>query len=61
MEDLFAPFERLESSRNRDSGGLGLGMAIARSVVRSHGGEIELVNIEGRGLDAVIVLPLAPA
>lgn len=60
MEDLFAPFERLESSRNRDSGGLGLGMAIARSVVRSHGGEIELVNIEGRGLDAVIVLPLAP-
>lgn len=61
MEDLFAPFERLESSRNRDSGGLGLGMAIARSVVRSHGGEIELVNIEGRGLDAVIVLPLTPA
>ncbi len=59
MELLFSPFERLESSRNRDSGGLGLGMAIARSVVRSHGGEIELENIKNKGLDAVIVLPVS--
>jgi len=57
MELLFSPFERLESSRNKNSGGLGLGMAIARSVVRSHGGEIELENIENKGLDAVIILP----
>ena len=60
MELLFAPFERLENSRNRNSGGLGLGMAIARSVVRSHGGEIELANTENKGLDAVVVLPLSP-
>ena len=59
METLFSPFERLEDSRNRESGGLGLGMAIARSVVRSHGGEIELKNIEGKGLDAIIILPLS--
>jgi len=59
MELLFSPFERLESSRNRNSGGLGLGMAIARSVVRSHGGEIELENIKNKGLDAVIVLPIS--
>jgi signal transduction histidine kinase len=61
METLFSPFERLEDSRNRESGGLGLGMAIARSVVRSHGGEIELKNIEGKGLDAIIILPLSRA
>lgn len=61
MELLFAPFERLENSRNRNSGGLGLGMAIARSVVRSHGGEIELANAENKGLDAIVVLPLSPS
>ncbi len=61
MELLFAPFERLEDSRNRESGGLGLGMAIARSVVRSHGGEIELVNTENKGLDAIVVLPRSPS
>jgi signal transduction histidine kinase len=59
MELLFSPFERLESSRNRNSGGLGLGMAIARSVVRSHGGEIELKNTATKGLDATIVLPFS--
>ncbi len=56
-ERLFEPFERLERSRNRTSGGLGLGMAIARSAIRSHGGEIELNNIADKGLDAVIILP----
>lgn len=60
IEMLFAPFERLEHSRNRDSGGLGLGLAIARSVVRSHGGEIQLSNIDGKGLDATIILPMSP-
>lgn len=57
-ERLFEPFERSEQSRNRSSGGMGLGMAIARSVVRSHGGEIELNNRPIKGLDAVIILPL---
>lgn len=56
-ERLFEPFERTEESRNRNSGGIGLGMAIARSVVRSHGGEIELVNLPEKGLDAVVILP----
>ena len=60
IEILFAPFERLEHSRNRDSGGLGLGLAIARSVVRSHGGEIELSNTKEKGLDATIILPMSP-
>ena len=61
MEQLFSPFERLEHSRNRGSGGLGLGMAIARSVVRSHGGEVELKNIEDKGLDAIVILPIPPS
>lgn len=56
-ERLFEPFERSEQSRNRSSGGLGLGMAIARSVIRSHGGEIELNNLPDKGLDVVVILP----
>ncbi len=40
MEQVFEPFFRLEGSRNRDTGGIGLGMAIARNIVRNHGGEI---------------------
>jgi signal transduction histidine kinase len=56
-ERLFEPFERTEESRNRNSGGIGLGMAIARSVVRAHGGEIELNNRSAKGLDVVVILP----
>ncbi len=44
QEKVFEPFARLEGSRNRDTGGIGLGMAIARDIVRNHGGDIQLVN-----------------
>ena len=43
-ERVFDPFVRLEDSRNRETGGAGLGLSIARSVLRSHGGEIELLD-----------------
>ena len=46
MEKVFEPFFRLEASRNRDTGGNGLGMAIARNIIRNHGGDIELENLE---------------
>jgi signal transduction histidine kinase len=59
FERVFAPFVRLEESRSRETGGIGLGMAIARSVVRGHGGDITLANREGGGLRAVIHLPRA--
>lgn len=57
MEQVFEPFFRLEGSRNRDTGGIGLGMAIARNIVRNHGGEIYLKNKE-QGLQVTLELPL---
>jgi len=57
LEKVFRPFYRLEASRNRDSGGAGLGLAIARSVVRSQGGDIALANRPEGGLCATISLP----
>lgn len=60
LEQVFSPFFRVESSRNRETGGIGLGLSIARDVVRHHGGDITLANI-GHGLRAAIVLPPAPA
>jgi signal transduction histidine kinase len=58
-ERVFAPFVRLEESRSRETGGIGLGMAIARSIVRGHGGDIELANRTEGGLRVVIRLPTA--
>jgi signal transduction histidine kinase len=46
MERAFAPFQRLEASRNRETGGTGLGLTIARDVVVSHGGDIQLIHDE---------------
>ncbi len=45
-ERAFAPFQRLEASRNRETGGTGLGLTIARDVVLGHGGDIQLINEE---------------
>jgi len=57
MEKVFAPFFRVETSRNRETGGVGLGMSIARNIVRHHGGDVILRNT-GFGLRAVISLPI---
>ncbi len=59
MEVVFRPFRRLETSRNRETGGAGLGLTIARSVARSHGGDVVLTNRPVGGLHAEIVLPFA--
>ncbi|MHC1551536.1 sensor histidine kinase [Phyllobacterium sp. K27] len=58
LEDVFAPFFRLEQSRNRETGGVGLGLSIARAIIHHHGGEIALDN-SGSGLRVVVVLPEA--
>lgn len=55
-EQVFAPFFRLENSRNRETGGVGLGLSIARAIVRHHGGDITLSN-KTMGLRAVVSLP----
>ncbi|MFG1348251.1 ATP-binding protein [Xanthobacter autotrophicus] len=57
-EQVFAPFFRLESSRCRETGGHGLGLAIVRTVARRHGGDVTLAN-RGGGLTAIFSLPLA--
>jgi signal transduction histidine kinase len=59
LERVFEPFYRLESSRNRDTGGSGLGLSIARAVVQAHGGSLVLANLPVRGLEAVVTLPRA--
>ena len=57
LERVFEPFYRLESSRNRDTGGSGLGLSIARDVVQAHGGSLVLRNLPVRGLEAIVTLP----
>jgi signal transduction histidine kinase len=57
-EQVFEPFHRGEPSRSRETGGAGLGLAVVRSVARSHGGDATLANREGGGLRATVRLPL---
>lgn len=57
-EDVFKPFYRLDPSRNPTTGGVGLGLTIARDVVSSHGGSIQLDNSPMGGLRARIRLPV---
>ncbi|MBI5785350.1 MAG: sensor histidine kinase, partial [Rhodocyclales bacterium] len=51
------PYVRLETSRSRTTGGVGLGLAIARDAARLHGGDLHLENRAGGGLRAVLNLP----
>lgn len=54
---VFDPFTRLDASRNRSTGGVGLGLTLARAIVREAGGDISLANRRGGGLCATISLP----
>jgi signal transduction histidine kinase len=58
-ERVFAPFVRLETSRSRDTGGTGLGLAVARAAARAHGGDIRLANRPEGGLRVTLTLPKA--
>ena len=55
---VFTPFFRLERSRNRATGGVGLGLTAAQSVIRGHGGEIDLRNRPTGGLEVEVSLPV---
>ena len=58
LDELFKPFVRVEPARDRDSGGFGIGLAIASSAVRAHQGEISARNHPEGGLEVVITLPV---
>ena len=57
LERLFEPFYRHEPSRSRVTGGIGLGLAVVRSIARAHGGDVTLHNRPGGGLVARAMLP----
>ena len=57
-EDVFKPFFTLDPSRNKLKGESGLGLTIARDIIRSHGGDVKLFNSSMKGLKVLIDLPL---
>jgi two-component system sensor histidine kinase CpxA len=59
LEKIFEPFYRVQESRDRGSGGHGLGLSIAATAVQRHGGSIRAGNAEGGGLIVSISLPLS--
>jgi signal transduction histidine kinase len=61
LERVFDPFTRLETSRSRETGGIGLGLPIARAILRAHGGDVLLERRpDGGGLRAIVTVPLSP-
>lgn len=57
-DDVFKAFYRVEGSRNKETGGVGLGLSIAKDVIVSHGGSIQLSDSELGGLRVLISIPL---
>ncbi|MBH1998680.1 MAG: HAMP domain-containing protein [Sphingomonadaceae bacterium] len=57
MDEMLEPFTRLEGSRNRETGGAGLGLALVRAIMAEHGGSLRLANRPEGGLEASLVLP----
>lgn len=58
LEKVFNPFFRVEQSRNRSTGGMGLGLTSALAVIRAHAGDIALTNRQGGGLTVLVTLPV---
>jgi signal transduction histidine kinase len=59
LQNVFRPYYRLDRSRNRATGGVGLGLTVAQAIVHAHGGEIVLSNRSGGGVEARVTLPLS--
>lgn len=57
-EEAFRPFHRLDEGRNLQTGGVGLGLAIARDIARAHGGDLVLASSAAGGLRAILRLPV---
>jgi signal transduction histidine kinase len=58
LDRVFEPFYRLETSRSRETGGAGLGLALVRAAVAAHGGDVMLGNRPEGGLRATVTLPV---
>jgi signal transduction histidine kinase len=58
LDRVFEPFHRGEPSRNRETGGVGLGLPIARNIFRAHGGDVTLANRPMGGAKAMATLPV---
>jgi signal transduction histidine kinase len=56
LETVFSPFTRVDKSRNRTTGGTGLGLGIARAIARNNGGDITISNRSEGGLEVIIAL-----
>lgn len=59
LQDIFRPFYRVDDARDREAGGVGLGLAIAERAIRLHDGKIEAANAPDGGLVVTIRLPLS--
>jgi len=57
FENVFMPFYRIENSRNLETGGVGLGLSVSKTIIQSSGGDITLQNREGGGLRVIVILP----
>ncbi len=57
LDKVFRPYYRVDKSRNRTTGGVGLGLTVAQAIIQGHGGEIVLENRTDGGLEARITLP----
>jgi signal transduction histidine kinase len=58
LDRVFEPFHRGEPSRSRETGGVGLGLPIARNIMRAHGGDVVLANRPAGGMRATVTLPV---
>ncbi len=58
IDRVFEPFHRGDQSRNKETGGVGLGLPIARNILRAHGGDVVLKTQQGGGVRATVTLPV---
>jgi len=57
LERVLEPYYRVEGSRSKATGGIGLGLSIARDIAQAHGGDLRLRNLAGGGLEAIVIIP----
>ena len=57
LSEIFRPFYRVDEARDREAGGVGLGLAIAERAARLHGGSVKAANMAAGGLVVTITLP----